>query len=907
MDDLPTNTDSTIAPAAEPGLDEQQGAAAEPARTLPLDGLGPPDGLGAPADDSQFKPGDLIDGRFSVVRFIARGGMGEVYEVEDRQLRGIHVALKTILSHYAADPTMRQRFEREVLSAREVVHPNLCPMYDLGHWKRPEGQLSYLTMKLLAGESLAARLSREGPLTGEEALSILRQVGAGIAAAHHAGILHRDIKTANIIVQGSGAEVIAWVTDFGLARAALGEETALTAYGVAGTPGFMAPELFYGSASTKASDVYALGVVAYLVLAGRPPQISMRGGKRVKASFNLAEIPEQWKRFVEGCLRPSVEQRFQTVPDAMQAMPTLAVRAESRSSIGQHISRRKMVVLGAGASAGAALAVWLDWAQIVNILNPLPSTRFVALMPMPADHPPALLFTVLDSIGQRLSRAEAFVKNLMIITPQDRPGPGEAIDSPGMTESTLGANLVLAASLEQTASQAKLNLRLLDAHSQHVMRKGTVECALDSIGSLAEKASHEAAVLLQLPGGDVQLSDPEELKNVPPDVYQAYSEAEQLVNEPNHVGLEQAIDKYQHALDLDGHFALGYAELAIAYLRQFFVTRERANLDLASRNAANALRYNPNSAMGLLSQGLVLVSQGKAEDAQAYFEKANLADPGNPEILYQKAWALQHQGLLPEAEQTYRDIIGERPNFWPAYNNLGVILTREAKYDEAAKAFAAAGAAAPMVAQPMANLAQTYLELGRRDDARTALNESLARAESEDAYLTLGDMDFEDGKYNDALADYAKADRLKPGNHLTQRNMGDCYTMLGNAQKAKECYARAAQLLSAALETNPRDGFGWANLAFYHAKIGDIKDAETDMENAASHGANDVASRFMIVQALDVLGRKKEALDLLLWCMDKGLSPAEVDLAVDLKDLRSTEAYRSRLKNLKGNGKASTS
>ena len=915
MDDPPT-TDSAIAPAAAPGPDQQQAAAPEPARPFPNDGLGPP------VDDPQFKPGDLIDGRFSVVRFIARGGMGEVYEVEDRQLRGVHVALKTILSHYAADPTMRQRFEREVLSAREVVHPNLCPMYDLGHWKRPEGQLTYLTMKLLAGESLAARLSRQGPLPDAEALSILRQVGAGIAAAHHAGILHRDIKTANIIVQGSGGDVIAWVTDFGLARAALGEETALTAFGVAGTPGFMAPELFYGSAPTKASDVYALGMVAHLVLTGRPPRISMPRGKRLKPSFNPpkisepkipepkipeSKIPEHWKRFVEGCLRPAVEARFQTVPEAMQAMPALAARTESRSSSGLRISRRNLVVLGAGASAGAALAVWLDWAQILNVVDPLPSTRFVALMPMPAERPPALLFTVLDSIGQRLSRAEAVVKNLMIITARDKPGPAEAIDSPMKAETTLGANLILVASLDQTASQAKLNLRLLDAESQRLLRKGLVECAISAVGSLAEKASHEAASMLQIPTSDVQLSDPEELKNVSPDVYQAYSAAEQLVNEPNHAGLEQAIDMYQHALDLDGHFALGYAELAIAYLRQFYVTREPANLDLASRNAASALGYNPHSAMGLLSQGLVLVSQGKAEDGQAYFEKANQADPGNPQILYEKAWALARQGLLPQAEQTYRDIIDKRPNFWPAYNNLGVILTREAKYDQAAEAFARAGAAAPKVAQPMANLAQTYLELGRRDDARTALNESLRRAESEDAYLALGDMDFEDGKYNDALADYAKADTLKPGNHLTQRNMGDCYTMLGNAQKAKECYARAAQLLSAALETNPKDGFGWANLAFYHAKIGDPKDAGTDMENAASHGATDVASRFMIVQALDVLGRRKEALDLLLWCMDKGLSPAEVDLAVDLKDLRGTEAYRAKLKSLKANKIASSS
>jgi hypothetical protein len=153
-------------------------------------------------------------------------------------------------------------------------------------------------------------------------------------------------------------------------------------------------------------------------------------------------------------------------------------------------------------------------------------------------------------------------------------------------ETTLGANLVLVASLDQTASEAKLNLRLLDAHSQRVLRKGLVECAISDIGSLAEKASHRAASLLQLPTSDVQLSDPEELKNVSPDVYQAYSEAEQLVNEPNHAGLEQAIEKYQHTLDLDGHFALGYAELAIAYLRQFYITREPANLDLAAEPGA---------------------------------------------------------------------------------------------------------------------------------------------------------------------------------------------------------------------------------------------------------------------------------------------------------------------------------
>jgi tetratricopeptide (TPR) repeat protein len=187
------------------------------------------------------------------------------------------------------------------------------------------------------------------------------------------------------------------------------------------------------------------------------------------------------------------------------------------------------------------------------------------------------------------------------------------------------------------------------------------------------------------------------------------------------------------------------------------------------------------------------------------------------------------------------------------------------------------------------------------------LNESLTRAETEDGYLALGDLDFEDGKYTNALADYQHAATLNPSNHLDQRNIGDCYTMLGNAAMVKQSYGQAAHLLSAQLEINPRDGLGWANLAFYEAKVGDRAGAEAAMEKARARGANDVASRFMIVQALDVLGRKSEALKMLLWCMDKGLSPAEIDLALDIKDLRSTAEYRSRLKNREVRGKASAS
>lgn len=222
----------------------------------------------------QFEPGQIIAGRFAVIRFIARGGMGEVYEVEDRELKGVHLALKTVLPHIAADPSMHERFKREVLLAREVVHPNLCPIYDMFHWQRPEGDVTFLTMRLLSGETLAARINRQGPIALPEATRIVSQVAGGLSAAHNVGILHRDIKAANIMLDGAGAGVFACVTDFGLARANKSESTVLTVDGFACTLGYIAPELFYGDAPSPASDVFAFGVVIYQMLTGHLPQLS---------------------------------------------------------------------------------------------------------------------------------------------------------------------------------------------------------------------------------------------------------------------------------------------------------------------------------------------------------------------------------------------------------------------------------------------------------------------------------------------------------------------------------------------------------------------------------------------------------------------------------------------------------
>ncbi len=212
--------------------------------TLPLDSTYD---ISSGPRGEQLKPGQTLNDRFVVVRCIAKGGMGEVYEAEDRYLQRTHVALKTILPHIADNPSFRKRFEREVLLAHEVSHPNLCPIYELYHCDEPPPEFLFLTMKLLPGKTLTGRL-KDGPsLATNEKIAIVKQISAGLVAIHDADIIHRDIKPSNIMLDGSGPDLRLWITDFGLARVFESETTLHSQRAVAGTPGYLAPELNSGS------------------------------------------------------------------------------------------------------------------------------------------------------------------------------------------------------------------------------------------------------------------------------------------------------------------------------------------------------------------------------------------------------------------------------------------------------------------------------------------------------------------------------------------------------------------------------------------------------------------------------------------------------------------------------------
>jgi serine/threonine protein kinase len=230
-----------------------------------------------PAASARFQPGQLIANRFRVFRFIARGGMGEVYEAKDQLLQDVSIALKMIRPEIAADAASSSRFEQEVILARKVVHPNLCPIYEMFRCEQPAPPFLFLTMRLLQGETLEARLNGPRKLSSSEAVDICSQLLSAVAALHAAGVIHRDLKPNNVILEQEGSRLNVVVMDFGLARFHEAENTLLGSGMIAGTPGYMAPELLRGGRPTKATDIYALGIVLHQVLTGERPVESAKG------------------------------------------------------------------------------------------------------------------------------------------------------------------------------------------------------------------------------------------------------------------------------------------------------------------------------------------------------------------------------------------------------------------------------------------------------------------------------------------------------------------------------------------------------------------------------------------------------------------------------------------------------
>ena len=480
---------------------------------------GTPDGpwAGAPL----LAPGAVLASRYRVRRALGGGGMGDVWEADDLEL-GAVVALKTLRA--ARDERSIERFRREILLARKVTHPNVCRIFDLGGHDGPEGRIAFLTMELLPGETLEERVRREGPLPLETARRLLADVARGLDAAHAAGVVHRDLKSANVmLVPDDGGGERAVVTDFGLATGrAAGSGPRLTdVVEIVGTPDYMAPEQVEGGEVGPATDVYALGIVAYELLSGRLPFDGATPMSRAVRRLGEepaplpaegpAALPRHVRAAIVRALAREPEQRFPSASSFVSALAgTDGVDSATRllERPGTRRPSRALAAAAAGALLVSAVAAFVLLRRPAAT-EPEPGRRAVAVLGfanLSGRPDTAWLGTALsEMLSTELAAAEGL-----------RPLPGETVararrelgleESQTLSPGTLarlrkgtGASLVVHGTYldlgERGGGRVRLDVRLVDATSGDLVASFSEagdEATLDGVAARAGSRLRES-------------------------------------------------------------------------------------------------------------------------------------------------------------------------------------------------------------------------------------------------------------------------------------------------------------------------------------------------------------------------------------------------------------------------------
>ena len=338
--------------------------------------------------------GDVVAGRYRIVKLLGSGGMGAVYEAEDRELHD-SVALKTIRPGFSASPRMLERFRREIQLARRVTHPNVCRIYDVT--RDAERKVVFVSMELLHGRTLSSRLRESGRMSVAEALPIVRQLTAGLDAAHAASIVHRDFKSANVMLVPATNATRAVITDFGIAHETGASPdpnpSRLTDTGsLVGTPDYMAPEQLEDGPLTPATDVYALGVVLFEMMTGRLP---FEGNTPISLALSRLQTPApsprrwapdldaRWEAVILRCLERDPARRYASageVAAALEAsapMPALSSHPQ-KTQFGRRVGGALVL---AAALIAVALALVIQNREPKRILAP-PLPRASAASPI---------------------------------------------------------------------------------------------------------------------------------------------------------------------------------------------------------------------------------------------------------------------------------------------------------------------------------------------------------------------------------------------------------------------------------------------------------------------------------------------------------------------------------------------
>lgn len=793
-----------------------------------------------------FKVGQVINERFEIVREIGHGGMGVVYEAFDRK-RGQRIAIKS------AKLGFRRLLSPELESALKVRHQNICLVNEIHTASTDYGDVDFLTMEMLEGPTLQEVLLAQGPLDSAEALEIARQLCAGLAEAHRTGVLHKDLKTANVIVtETPDGRRRAVITDFGLAG-----EPAAEGGELAGTPRYMAPELWRGASATRASDIYALGVIFYEMVTGAPPFGDEPSDVRLtrpppSAATRSRRVPRQFDAVISRCLDPSPAVRPR---DAMEVLAALTPRTFRKAPLFAAIT-----VAGVVAAAGV-------------IMRDPPHVRLAILPAQGTGNAGAIADVALNDVADRLAPA------LMVMRPE-QIALAET-HTPDEARRDLKATHALQLAVRQEGGEVVAHATVIDLATQTRLEEVTGRYAASNTGDLSTALTGAVSKALKLRGA---AEEPISAAAAAP-----YDAGLSYLRRDQH-GFDQALPLFREAVRLDPHAAKARAGVVEALVQKYNDTNEKRWLARAEQELAAATALNPDSIAVLLAGGRLNMARGRYEKALAGYERVAQRQPRNVEVLIRVAELNDRLDRRQEAVESYQKAIALDPDYYETYQELGSFYFKRGEYLRAVEQFRAVIALAPRFYPAYTNLGGALIDLGRYDEAEQALHTSLSIKTTARALNNLAAGKAYQKRDLEAIELYKQAYALDPRNHMYLMNLGDSSRRAGLSAESAQYYRKARDAALSELQNNPRSGRTRAYVGYLEARLGDPLRGQQEIEQALQLEPNDKVVIRRAVVMYEMLGRRDRALAIAETAPSDVLR--ELDHQPDLADFRLDPRFR---------------
>jgi len=683
------------------------------------------------ASPRELTVGGTFAGRYQVTEELGKGGMGRVYKAYDTEIRE-HVALKVLNPEIAADEAVVERFRNELKLARRVSHRNVCRMFDLGR----VDDTAYISMEYVSGEDLKTLLRRIGHLPARKAVAFAEQVADGLGEAHRLGVVHRDLKPQNIMIDREGS---ARIMDFGIARAL--KTKGITDPGmIIGTPDYMAPEQFEGKDADQRTDIYALGAILYEMLTSGPPfegetplivAMKHKTERPRDPRETNPQVPEALSRLILRCLEKDREKRFQSVEEVLADLRTIGRQLPSTGVTGGGVTKtlrfglKRPLRLGLIAAAILVLAAagYLFFGRRGNdtgppggpAVSPSAYTSSIAVLPFEdlsqLKDQAAFSSGITDDLITKLST----IGQLKVISRQSVMRFKSADKDIREIGKELGVENILEGSIQREKDNFRVNVKLTRANDGANLWGETFDRKAESIFSVQDEISRAVvnALRIELVAGQDYMLVKRYTQD--PDAYNLYLQGRFEWDKRTETGLKRSIELYQEAIAKDPKFALAYAGIADAYsfLGRLGFARPAEVYPKAKEAAEKALQIDDTLAEGYIALAFIKYNYDwNWLDAEIDFNWAIGLNPNYATAYQYYGSLLTNLGRFDEAEAKFKKAIELNPNSIPIKGSMATLHYYTRQYDQAIREWREIQKADPSINWVYYYLGLAYLQKG---------------------------------------------------------------------------------------------------------------------------------------------------------------------------------------------------